>query len=184
MELTPDFFQGKLVKLTGIREEDTDMILRWGEDADYLRNVDTDIALPFQRSRIEQEGAPNPNEVYFRLRTVADDELIGFVAIHSIEWNNGAGKLAIGLGEARNRSKGYGTDALHLILRYAFHELNLNRVGLNVIEYNPGAIRAYEKAGFRLEGREREAVRRDGRRYDLIIMGILYEEWLAAQEKN
>jgi RimJ/RimL family protein N-acetyltransferase len=97
--------------------------------------------------------------------------------IHSIEWNNRSGLLAIGIGEQENRNKGYGSDALQLILRYAFHELNLNRVGLDVIEYNEKAIHTYEKAGFQHEGRLRAAVYRDGKSYDRILMGILRTEW-------
>ncbi|MXO81399.1 GNAT family N-acetyltransferase, partial [Paenibacillus sp. OT2-17] len=112
-----------------------------------------------------------------RLRTLADDVLIGFVAIHGIEWNNRSGQLAIGIGNTDYRGKGFGAEAVGLILRYAFYELNLNRVGLDVIEYNTQAIRTYEKAGFQLEGRVRSAVLRDGNSYDRIMMGILYSEW-------
>jgi RimJ/RimL family protein N-acetyltransferase len=130
--------------------------------------------------QMESEGAPSSNEVYFRLRTMADDVLIGFVAIHGIEWNNRTGQLAIGIGDTNYRGKGFGAEALRLILRYAFYELNLNRVGLDVIEYNARAIQAYEKAGFRLEGRVRSAVLRDGNSYDRIMMGMLYSEWSAA----
>lgn len=69
---------------------------------------------------------------------------------------------------------------MRLILCYAFNELNLNRVGLDVIEYNDQAIRTYQKAGFQLEGRVRSAVLRDGISYDRIMMGILYSEWNSA----
>lgn len=177
MTLKGNLFHGSYVKLTATREEDVGVMARWVEDSEYLRNVDTDIALPISEKQLELEGEPNHKEVYFRLRTLSDDELIGFVCIHSIEWNNRVGTLAIGIGEADNRNKGYGTDAVKLILRYAFHELNLNRVGLEVIEYNGGGIRAYEKAGFQLEGRVREAVCRDGQIYDRLMMGILRSEW-------
>lgn len=180
MTLTSNFFCGTLVKLSAVREEDTDVMVHWGEDSDYLRNVDTEIARPISREQFASEGAAaGPNEVYFRLRTIKDDKLIGFSAIHGIEWNNRVGLLAMGIGEVQNRNKGYGSDALRLTLRYAFHELNLHRVGLDVIEYNANAIRTYEKAGFRLEGRKRSAVLRDGKSYDLLIMGILYSEWQA-----
>ena len=125
---------------------------------------------------LEDEGG-DPNTLAFRLRTLENDRLIGFVALHSIEWNNQAGLLAIGIGEAEYRNRGYGSDALRLILRYAFEELNLNRVGLDVIANNERAIAAYERAGFRREGAMRSAVQRDGRRHDRLIMGILREEW-------
>lgn len=179
MALYGNLFEGKTVRLSARREEDVQTMTKWMADADYLRNVDTDIALPVSEKQLESEGEPDHREVYFRLRTFEDDELIGFVCIHSIEWNNRAGMLAIGIGEARHRNKGYGTEAVRLILRYAFHELNLNRVGLDVIAYNAGGIRAYEKAGFLHEGRIREAVCRDGRTYDRLMMGILRSEWEA-----
>ncbi|MDQ0493016.1 GNAT family N-acetyltransferase [Paenibacillus brasilensis] len=174
-----NLFYGERIKLAAVREEDAEVMFKWGEDAEYLRNVDTDLALPYTLKQMEAEGAPSSNEVYFRLRTLADDVLIGFVAIHGIEWNNRTGQLAVGIGNTEYRGKGYGTEAVRLILRYAFYELNLNRVGLDVIEYNDQAIRTYEKAGFQIEGRVRSAVLRDGNSYDRIMMGILYSEWSA-----
>lgn len=113
----------------------------------------------------------------FRLRTLEDDALIGFVALFGIEWNNQCGKMAIGIGDPKHRGKGYGTDALRLILRYGFCELNLHRIGLDVISYNGRAIRAYQKAGFQVEGTMREAVQRDGHKYDRILMSILRNEY-------
>ncbi|WP_449620487.1 GNAT family N-acetyltransferase [Robertmurraya sp. Marseille-Q9965] len=172
-----NFFKGNLVKLTAPKDGDVDIMALWQEDAEYLRNVDTDIAKIKSFSQIEQEENGNSSDFYFRVRTIEHEELIGFVVIHSVEWNNRAGMLAIGIGDSNYRGKGYGTDTLQLILRYAFHELNLNRVGLDVIEYNEKGIRAYEKAGFRQEGRLREAVQRDGKTFDRIIMGILRSEW-------
>jgi RimJ/RimL family protein N-acetyltransferase len=177
IQFSSNLFHGELVKLSAVREEDAEIMVKWEEDAEYLRNLDTDIALPRMRQQLEAEGESNPREAYFRLRSIKDDQLIGFVVIHSIEWNNRAGLLAIGIGESDNRNKGYGTDALKLILRFAFHELNLNRVGLDVIEYNEKAIHAYEKVGFQREGRMRAAVYRDGKTYDRLIFGILRSEW-------
>lgn len=179
--LNSNIFNGNRIKLSRPRDEDVEIMLRWEEDSEYLRNVDTDIAFPKSKEQLISEGKPASNEVYFRLRTIDQDQLIGFVAIHSIEWNNRAGTLSIGIGDSSNRNKGYGSDALKLILRYAFHELNLDRVGLEVIEYNKGGIRAYEKVGFQQEGRKRSAVYRDGKRYDVIVMGILHNDWKAIQ---
>lgn len=72
---------------------------------------------------------------------------------------------------------------MRLALRFAFMELNLHRVTLDVFEYNPRAIRSYEKAGFREEGRRRQLLLRNGRRWDEIEMGILREEWLKLNGK-
>jgi len=70
---------------------------------------------------------------------------------------------------------------LKLALQYAFTELNLYRVSLGLMDYNPRALRVYEKVGFRLEGRTRGDVQRAGKRHDSLWMGILREEWLAMQ---
>lgn len=173
-------FCGRLVRLAGHRDDDADAIASWSEDAEFMRLVDTDAAFPRTIEAVrenEKSGGREPGAMEFRLRTLTEDRLIGFVALHSIEWNNRAALLAIGIGDPDYRNRGYGSDALRLILNYAFNELNLDRVGLDVISYNAPAIRAYEKAGFIREGAMRGAVLRDGHRYDRIIMGILREEW-------
>lgn len=84
----------------------------------------------------------------FRLRTPKNDTLIGFVALYSIERNNQCGKTEIGIGDPNFRDKGYRIDALRLILRYGFFELNLHRIRLDVVSYNTRAIRAYQEVGF------------------------------------
>ncbi|WP_108670950.1 GNAT family N-acetyltransferase [Peribacillus acanthi] len=176
----PNLFHGKRIRLTGSRHEDTEVMNRWQEDSEYLRNVDTEYAYP-KPLDVNSEEKPYSNEVSFRIRTIENDHLIGFVTIHSIEWNNRTGTLAIGIGESVNRNKGYGTEVIQLILRYAFHELNLDRVGLEVIEYNNSGIRAYEKVGFIQEGRKRSVVYRDGKRFDVIVMGVLRSDWELSQ---
>jgi RimJ/RimL family protein N-acetyltransferase len=172
-----NLFKGKLLKLSSSRPEDASIMASWEEDSDYLRNLDTDIAFPHTIAELEKEKERSSNSTYFRLRTIQDDTLIGFVVIHSIEWNNRVGSLAIGIGDPNYQNKGFGSEALQLILRYAFHELNLHRVGLDVIGYNGRAIRTYEKAGFIVEGKIRSAIYRDGRYFDRIMMGILRSEW-------
>jgi RimJ/RimL family protein N-acetyltransferase len=103
--------------------------------------------------------------------------LLGFVVIHSIEWNNQTGLISFGIGDPEYRGKGYGSEAMCLAMHYAFNELNLYRLGLDVIADNDACMRAYEKLGFRHEGAMRESVYRDGVRVDRLIMGILREEW-------
>jgi RimJ/RimL family protein N-acetyltransferase len=175
-----NLFVGDLVRLVAPTEADAPILARWTEDSDYLRAMDTDYIRPLSAEQITQSlnpEQPDPNSIVFHMRTLDRDRLIGFVALHSIEWNNGTGMLSIGIGDLNYRSKGYGSDALRLVLRYAFHELNLYRLGLDVTEINTRAIGAYQKVGFQQEGIVRGAVLRDGRRHDLILMGLLREEW-------
>ncbi|WP_411735957.1 GNAT family N-acetyltransferase [Paenibacillus sp. M2] len=172
-------FQGSKVRLAAPYPEDCMRLSRFTDDYEYLRNMDTDIAVPLTPDETGSSSVRRDNGFEFALRTLEGNRFIGFTALYRIEWNNRSARLAIGIGEENDRGKGYGSDALALILRYGFHELNLNRIALEVIEYNEAARRAYLKAGFREEGRQRSAVLRDGMHYDLISMSILAEEWSA-----
>ena len=87
--------------------------------------------------------------------------------------------LMFGIGNRSDRGHGYGSEALHLMLRYAFAELNLHRLGATIPEYNSVARHVFAKAGFVDEVRRRQAINRDGQRWDLIHVGILRDEWLA-----
>jgi RimJ/RimL family protein N-acetyltransferase len=75
------------------------------------------------------------------------------------------------------QNRGVGTDTTRVMLRYGFTELNLRRIQLLAFGYNERAIAAYRKAGFREEGRRREATFRGGRYHDEVIMGVLRREW-------
>ena len=94
------------------------------------------------------------------------------------DWGSRDAFAGIGIGEREFWGKGYGSDAIQLLLRYAFTELNLQRVSLTVFEFNQRAQRSYEKVGFRLEGRQRQIMQREGRRWDILYMGILREDWM------
>jgi RimJ/RimL family protein N-acetyltransferase len=120
----------------------------------------------------------NHDEVIFMIRIREDDHTIGFIGLDGIRWNHGDAYVGIGIGEREFRGKGYGTDTMRVLLNYAFTELNLHRVSLNVFAYNPMAIRSYEKAGFVIEGKQREYLNREGKRWDMVFMGILKEDWM------
>jgi RimJ/RimL family protein N-acetyltransferase len=95
-----------------------------------------------------------------------------------VNWPGRDAFVGLGIGEPEYWNKGYGTDVMNTLLRFAFTEINLRRVTLTVFEYNPRAIRSYEKAGFRHEGRKRQLLNREGKRWDELYMGILREEWM------
>lgn len=186
--LSKRLFHGDLVRLTAPRSEDADVFSRWSEDGEYRRWADTEAPRPLSAEyfRERDQGAESPSEVIeFRVRTLQDDRLIGFVALFGIEWHNHHGWVAAGIGDPADRGHGYGKEAMALMLRYAFYELGLHRLSLDVIADNRAAIDLYRGLGFQEEGRLRERVHRDGRLSDLIYMGLLRREWettLAAAE--
>jgi len=176
-----DIFKGKRIHLCPVVKDDAPHLARWTLDGAYLRHYDTAFAMPRSAAYFEkliEEDESAQDTTLFAIRTLDDDKLIGTISLHTIEWNNKTCILSIGIGEADYRNGGYGTEALRLILAFAFFELNMHRVGLEVISYNYMAKRAYEKVGFKVEGTIRECVDRDGEKYDKILMGVLRDELL------
>jgi len=174
-----ELLRGTKVRLSALSKDDAATISRWFGDVGYLRLQDTNLALPKSQAQIaaDLELAKSSNTIVFAIRTVGDGALIGTVGFFEIEWANQVAWLGMGIGERNAWDQGYGTEALHLALQYAFDELNLHRITLTVIAYNERAIALYEKAGFQREGVFREFGQRDGRRYDMYLYGLLRSEW-------
>jgi len=172
-------FNGNLLRLAAPLPDDKDVFAQWTRSDDYMRLLDDDPVKPLSAAQFASfDSAAANDSFYFHLRTLQNDQLIGFVVLFNLKWGNQSAEMAIGIGAPDYRGKGYGQDALRLILNYAFNELNLYRVGLSVMTYNHAAIKAYERAGFVREGVRRGAVQREGARHDLALYGILREEWL------
>ena len=174
-----DILTGHLTRLTAINADtDADIIARWSHDSQFWRLVHTEPALPVLSKHVKQKLEDRPVDLQgFAIRTRLDDRLIGSIGLYTIFWRHCEAFMGIHIGEREYWGKGYGTDALRVLLRYAFDELNLYRVSLSVLEGNERAMRSYEKCGFRYEGRERQAWAYDGRRWDEIYMGLLRDEW-------
>jgi RimJ/RimL family protein N-acetyltransferase len=175
-------FEGKLVRIAMADPEVMgEAFSRWVQNSEYFRLIDTDLLRNWSAKKAKEwfEGGlekDDPCDYTFLVHTLKDDKLIGFFGLW-VNWNNGEAWIGIGIGESEFWGKGYGTDAMRLALRYAFHELNLRRVTLGVFEYNERAQKSYLKAGFVHEGRIREEIHRNGQRWDAVQMGILREEW-------
>lgn len=175
-----NLLRGTRVRLTALDKRDIPAIARWYEDAGYLRLQESKIALPLSRGQVAADLErldEATDKIVLAIRTVAGERLIGTVGFFEIEWANQAAWLSLGLGDRADWGKGYGSEALALGLRYAFDELNFHRLTLTVFDYNERAIALYEKAGFQREGTFREFGRRDGRRYDMYLYGVLRPEW-------
>ena len=147
-----------------------------------MRLLDMWPATPSSLKKIEEWLKKDIEErdnrsYFFMIQEKATQRLIGEIALDGIRWNHGDSYVGVGIGERELWGKGYGTDAMRVVLRFAFTELNLNRVTLDVFEYNPRAVRSYEKAGFKHEGRHRGALNREGKRWDEVFMGILKSDW-------
>jgi diamine N-acetyltransferase len=112
------------------------------------------------------------------IERVAKAETDVVLGLHRLDFKDRKAELGISIGAKEEWDKGYGTEAVRLMVRYSFLTLNLNRVYLRAIEHNARAIRVYEGVGFRKEGLLRQDCFRDGRYWDMVVMGILKEKEL------
>ena len=187
MAISDNLWLGAAVRLTVITKDDLPVLARWHADAGFLRLLDARAAKPQSEDDVSkwvENAQRNTNDYLFAVRPLASEDLLGFVELDGIHWNRGVAWLAIAIGDRDNWGKGIGTEALDLILRFAFHELNLHRVQLTVFAYNDRAIAVYEKLGFQREGVLREALYRDNARYDMYIYGLLRREWEVRQTRQ
>jgi len=197
MIIQESLFEGRRICLAPLDlEKDAEIEARWTHDIDYLRLLGADPDRPVSPARdkkrysvLGQELDNKDNEYYFniRLRQPGDGSaeigsptgrLLGFARLHWINWTNGNAFISLGIADAQERGKGYGSEALRLVLRYAFAELNLFRLSASIPEYNRVALHVLNRQGFQEEIRQRQELHRYGRRWDIIYLGLLRDEWL------
>jgi len=123
-------------------------------------------------------------EKMFAVRLLENDNLLGNVGFNSVDLLNRTATMGIMLGNSNYQRKGYGIEAVKLILDYGFSFLNLRNISLSVFEYNEPAYNLYKKAGFKEVGRLRKAVEIMGKTYDEIIMDMLREEFQSVYIKR
>lgn len=157
---------------------------KWTHDAEFMRLLEIKPIRPLSAEMvkksyeaIEKEMDEDKNLYYFTIQTRGSNQFIGKALIEWIDWTHGNGFLRLGIGEAEYRNKGYGSQALKMLLRFAFNELNLYRVTAVVPAYNEGAMRLFQKFNFVEEIRRRKAIQRDAEVWDLVSFGLLNAEW-------
>lgn len=168
---------GTKVTLGSLRAEDSNKLFEWINNADLVR-----LNAPFKPVHFEAHKewfdsiAKDPNRACFAIREKEGDRLIGYAQLINIHPVHRSAELTIRIGDKAFHSKGYGTDAVRTLVEFAWRDLNLHRVFLHVFADNRRAVRAYEKAGFRVEGHLREAAFIDGGWCDVLVMGLLQHE--------
>ncbi|MEA3334681.1 MAG: GNAT family protein [Chloroflexota bacterium] len=181
-----NLLQGDQVRLTALSEEDLPLLWHWYQDAGFLRLLNATPAQPRSKKQLRswiENSSASDRDMTLAIRTLDDDRLLGYVELDGILWNQGVASLSIAIGNRDAWGRGYGREALALILRFAFQELNLHRIGITVFSYNQRAIALYESLGFQKEGAMREFVHRDGQRHDMLVYGLLRHEWRAPGEE-
>lgn len=152
---------------------------RWYGDEEIWR-LSSWTSAPMRRSVVErlfESREASETDDSFAIHRTGEEKPLGVVSFMNISEAHSSAELSVILGNQEDRERGLGTEAIRVLLRYGFEELGLHRVGLSVFEFNATARSAYEKLGFREEGRLRQAVRRDETFHDAILMSVLASEW-------
>jgi RimJ/RimL family protein N-acetyltransferase len=181
--ISRQLFQGQRVRFTALDpDSDADVLARWSHDPDYLRRINDElrpITPAMARKRIDDWVADMNKQaaVHFGVRLHGEARLIGTVAIDNIVWPHTAAGLKIGIGNPADRMQGLGSDAMRLLLAYAFNELNLHRVHATLGAHNVEAVRFLKRFGFIEEARLRSAVLWNNARWPQLELGLLRPEW-------
>lgn len=176
---------GEKVYLSPISVNDAEKFVTWMNDfnvTDYITRSDKVLTLEYENQWLNEET--KKSGYLMSIVCVDNDEVIGNISLNEINFVHRYAVLGIMIGENKNRSKGYGAEAIGLLLDFAFNYLNLNSVSLTLLDCNERAKRCYENVGFKECGRIRQSRFINGKYYDSIIMDLLASEFKEEYIKN
>jgi RimJ/RimL family protein N-acetyltransferase len=179
--LGSELLRGDSIYLNGVTSEDIPQITQMMNDVGYARHLRRALYVPMTIEAMSEWflGKHNHDEPTFAIRALDDNRLIGTCGFMDIRWPSRHSFFWIGIGDPANRGRGYGTDATRVMLKYAFLEMGLYCLALQVFSFNAPAIRTYEKVGFQHDGAMRGFQYRDGEHHDMLLMSMLNNEWEA-----
>jgi RimJ/RimL family protein N-acetyltransferase len=167
---------GKKCYLSPIDIDDAEKYTAWLNDMDVTVNL-LWYNKPLDLNTEKQKLAEIAKGHNYGIIDIGNDESIGICSFHDLDHVNQTGEIGIFIGNKNYWNKGYGTEALTLLLDYGFKALNLHNIMLRVFEYNNNAKRCYEKVGFKIIGKRRKALHRNLKKHDIIYMDILSNEF-------
>lgn len=172
------------VYLRPAEREDIPLFVRWFNDYATSRTLGlrSPMSIAMEEQWFERAVADQGKTGYHFVACLrADDRPIGTIGLFDLDLNNGSAGLGISIGEPADRGRGLGSAMLRALLGWAFAHLRLERVWLEVYDFNPGARRVYQRVGFVDEGVSRHAIFREGAYRDVHRLAILRDEWLAVE---
>ncbi|MBL7979207.1 MAG: GNAT family N-acetyltransferase [Bacteroidetes Order II. Incertae sedis bacterium] len=174
------FWQTKKIRLREIDTEDTDILIDWRNDSEAMRQLDLLpplVAKTWQKHLIERHNtAPLDDDNYRFLIEDNNKEVVGGITTVACDRRVGTFSYEVFV-EREFRQKGYATDAIGLILRYFFEELRYHKVTIATLSTNDAGISLHNKLGYKEEGCLRHLAYSGGKHGDLMLMGLLREEW-------
>lgn len=162
---------GEHVILRAFEREDAERCYRWMNDPSIVRTLKTRYPIAFQNEMewLERAMHPSSNDRHFAIERKDDRTHIGNASIHEIDWVSRTAAFGLFIGEPSAWNRGFGSDAVSTLVRFAFEEMNLQKLRINVFEYNDRAKHVLETHGFVQEGRLRREFYREGSYHDILV---------------
>jgi RimJ/RimL family protein N-acetyltransferase len=178
--------EGEFVRLRALRRDDLSVVAEHYNDEEVVGSIafwDAPCGADDAVEWFERNMKERPLGRSMAIARLSDDAFMGSCGLYRFNWRARTASLGIAIWSPEGRDRGYGTDAVRLLHRYAFDTLNLNRIELSVFADNARAQRVYEKAGFVTEGRRRQAWFWNGAYRDIIDMGVLRDDYEKLREQ-
>lgn len=164
---------GERLYLSPVNVDDEGIYIKWMNDAAVAKDFGQYPQLVTSKNELKWIFEPSKDMHRYAILLLDGDIMIGNISLHNIDHLNRNAFIGIFIGEEEYRGKGYGAEAIRLILAFGFRTMNLHHIMLSVHADNLAAIACYQKVGFRETGRLPEWVFKDGRYVDKLYMGIL-----------
>lgn len=174
-------FESSRIFLRKMTSDDTELYHSWRNDVEVMKSTSTFLDIyHFEETRdfVNHVILGSQSSKSYIIIEKEFGKPIGITSLINVDYKNRNAECIIDIGDKNFWGKGYGAEAMKLLLNYSFLELNMNRLSLRVFSFNDRAISLYEKIGFQYEGRNRESIFREGEWHDIIHMGILQREYI------
>ena len=174
-------YRGDKKRLREYREEDIETVQKYINDPEVKKLLHAGVPYLYtlEDEKKWYENCSAQNDTYsFAIETLEEKKYIGGCGVNRVDWKNSVVDVGIFIGDKEYWGKGYGTDAMLVLVSFIFKQLNINKIKLQVFAFNERAIKSYKKCGFRVEGVLRQEIYRDGKYHDDIVMGLLKDEFI------
>lgn len=182
---------GDRIRLRAAEKDDINLFLTWVNDPEVTEH----LMLVYPMSQFEEDQwyermMALPASEHVMVIEIRDEKQpggyqpIGTCQYHNLDWRCRSAEVGIMIGAKAYWNQGYGTEAMKLLLKHGFESLNLHRIWLRVYANNQRGIRAYEKAGYKYEGKFRDGHYQHGQYFDIHFMSVLRHEWDETNSEN
>ncbi len=165
---------GEHVILRAFEQADAERCYRWMNDPNIVRTLKARYPIAFQNEVewLDRAMHPSAGERHFAIERKEDRMHIGNASLHDIDWVSHTAWFGLFIGEPAAWNRGFGSDAIKTLVRFAFDEMNMHKLRINVFDYNERAQHILQASGFVVEGKLERDFYREGTYHDLVILSV------------